>query len=98
VFEQFSMPLAISDSGESLDLIGVAFLLLHLDAAHPQEAPQLPPLDRHLHFIVLHKEFLLHAQQTVDAVLDVTTVEFSDADVLMSSTDLQLLLPTDIVC
>lgn len=51
------------------DWTGDGSLLLHLAATQPQEAPQLPPAWRHWHFVVLHRDFLLHEQHTPDPLL-----------------------------
>ena len=49
-------------------------LFVHLKRVQPQDAPQLPPPDRHLHLLVLHNDFLLHEQQSPPAVLSVLTL------------------------
>ena len=48
-------------------------LLVHLVGAQPHDVPQLPLVARHLHFSVLHKDFLLHEQHTLDPVFPVTS-------------------------
>lgn len=68
-------------------------LLVHLDAAQPQEVPQLPPETRHSHFEVLHNDFLLQEQHTPDAGFTIATPENSDSEVSVSSK--LVLLPTD---
>lgn len=51
---------------------GFSYLLLHFPIAQPHDAPQLLPVDRHLHFIVLHSDFLLQEQHSAFTVLFVT--------------------------
>ena len=49
-------------------------LFVHFKRVQPHDAPQLPPLDRHLHLLVLHKDFLLHEQQIPSLVLSLLTL------------------------
>lgn len=54
-----------SDFGNSLSAYDFSgSLFVHLERVQPHDGPQLPPVDRHLHFVVLHKDFLLHEQQS----------------------------------
>ena len=67
ISEQFRTLSAISDCGVILNLTWTASLLVHLESAQPHDFPQPAPVDLHLHFVVLHKDFLLHEQQIVTA-------------------------------
>ena len=40
----------------------------------PHDVPQMPLVAQHLHFGVLHKDFLLHEQHPLDPAFHVTSV------------------------
>lgn len=66
-------------------------LLLHLEAAQPQEVPQLPPAARHPHLEVLHKDFLLQEQHTPDTGFGaITPSEDSKWEVSVSNISIPL--------
>lgn len=60
--------------GSSFPANSVCSLFVHLECVQPHDGPQLPPVDRHLHFVVLHKDFLLHEQQSPSAVFSLLTL------------------------
>ena len=70
-------------------------LLLHFPTVQPHNVPQLLPADRHLHFVVLHSDFLLQEQHSAFALLFVTA---SNPDwcacPAASNSSNRLLLPT----
>lgn len=65
---------AFSDFRGSFPANGSSSLFVHLKRVQPHDGPQLPPVDRHLHFVVLHKDFLLQEQQSPSAVLSLLTL------------------------
>jgi hypothetical protein len=52
-------------------------LFVHLECKQPHNGPQLPPVDRHLHFVVLHRDFLLQEQQIPSPALSSLLTLFS---------------------
>lgn len=48
---------------------GFSYLLLHFPRAQPHDVPQLLPVDRHWHFVVLHSDFLLQEQHSSLSVI-----------------------------
>jgi hypothetical protein len=85
---------AVSDCGELLNLTGTASLLVHLVSAQPHDFPQLSPVDLHLHFDVLHKDFLLQEQHFPTALFSLAILafpKFSDSDVSGPSNNSSLL-------
>jgi len=64
-----------SDFGNSFSATDFSgSLFVHLEPVQPHDGPQLPPVDRHWHFVVLHKDFLLQEQQSPSRALSLLTL------------------------
>jgi hypothetical protein len=81
--EAITLPSLFIEHSEFSDFIdsfpgnGSSSLFVHLECKQPHNGPQLPPVDRHLHFVVLHRDFLLQEQQIPSPALSSLLTLFS---------------------